>query len=91
MSLEDVPLPRSQGLDDSVRDLDAGSLRRVLEGLDRELGLSAAVSDGLSRGGGGGGDDDELDGAATSGRLEELDELELEGLEALREGLGRSI
>jgi hypothetical protein len=82
MALEDVPLPRSQGLDDSVRDLDAASLGVLLEGLDRELGSSAAADPDL----------DMADVAAVSGKLEDhLDDLEVEGLEALREGLGRSI
>jgi hypothetical protein len=86
VALDDVPLPRSQGLDDSVRDLDDVSLGELLEGLDRDLGSSAAADPDLSR-------EADLDVAdvAAAGKLEELDDLELEGLQALRDGLGRSI
>ena len=76
---EELPLSRSPGLDESVRDLDDVSLRVVLEGLDRELG--AGVSE-----------DPEVPSAADLATTSEaLEDLDLQGLEALRERLGRSI
>lgn len=86
-TMEDLPLPRSQGLDDSVRDLDSASLGAVLEGLHSELG-------GLGQLGSATALDPDLSpeaGSDMAAASEELENLELEGLQALRAGLGRSI
>ena len=64
-------------LDESVSDMDQASLGLVLEKLGHQLGS--------------GGDESELPASDLAGGSDELDDLDEQALEALREQLGRSI